>query len=354
MSAPLLLVATLVLGQTAELAELPEPVSLYDGRSLDGWRKVGGGATYEATPEGIVGRVGPGANTFLRTDRTYRNFILTLDFQLRVPGNSGVQFRAHQKPAEDGNGRVYGYQCEIDPSDRAWSAGIYDEARRGWLADLKDNQAAREAFRADGWNRYVIFANGPFLKTYVNGVAAADLVDPADAEGFVALQVHSGQQGEIVWKNIMLYELPDTPWQPVSDKSDAAGLKFPTTLSSTAPDLALKLTWQPAEGKSTAEATLAPFAPSLGDDPTIEISGDFAAKTDPQVAAAAVVAEKRAVLTLTGLKTNKRTQKNWNEGGTLNLDVDATGEIVAVEWMDLPELRDPEAVLPESAFMVQP
>jgi hypothetical protein len=96
-----------------------EFVSLFDGENLDGWRKAGGGATYAVEDGCIVGRVGPGPNTFLRTEATYRNFVFRVQVKLDVPGNSGIQFRSHQR---DGHGRVYGYQAEIDPSPRRLSA----------------------------------------------------------------------------------------------------------------------------------------------------------------------------------------------------------------------------------------
>ena len=60
--------------------------------------------------------------------------------------NSGVQVRGISDPAIK-NGRVHGYQVEIDPSDRAWTGGIYDEARRGWLHTLEGQQAAQKAFK---------------------------------------------------------------------------------------------------------------------------------------------------------------------------------------------------------------
>ena len=177
---------------------------LFNGENLDGWKKVGGGATYEIDGDCIVGKVGPGANTFLRTEREYSDFVLVLELKLDVPGNSGVQFRSHQKEKD---GRVFGYQCEVDPSSRAWSGGIYDEARRGWLFPLKDHEEARKAFKVDDWNEYKIQAIGDSLKTWVNGVPCADLTDDKDASGFIALQVHSGKSGIIRWRNIRIQEV---------------------------------------------------------------------------------------------------------------------------------------------------
>lgn len=180
---------------------------LFDGETLTGWRPVGGGATYTVEDGCIVGEVGPGPNTFLRTEREYADFELRLQVRLDVPGNSGIQIRSHQK---NGDGRVYGYQCEIDPTERRWSGGIYDEGRRGWLAPLEDMPEAQAAFVVDGWNTYVIHAKGNRLQSWVNGVACADMTDEADvadASGFIALQVHSGKQGRILWRNIEIREL---------------------------------------------------------------------------------------------------------------------------------------------------
>src|SRR5262249_16841973 len=121
--------ATLLCARAAPArAEEKGFVPLFDGKSLEGWRKAGGGATYKVEDGCIVGEVGPGSNTSLCTQKSYPNFVLKAEVKLDVPGNSGIQFRSHQR---GGSGRVYGYQCEIDPSKRAWSAGIYDEARRG-------------------------------------------------------------------------------------------------------------------------------------------------------------------------------------------------------------------------------
>lgn len=147
-----------------------------------------------------MGTFGPGPNTFLLTEAAFADFELTLEVRLDLPGNSGIQFRSHQRP----DGVVYGYQCEIDPSPRAWSGGIYDEGRRGWLATLDGKPDAQAAFCVNGWNQYVIRAEGSRLQTWVNGVPCADVIDGADEEGFIALQVHSGDRGRIRWRDIRI------------------------------------------------------------------------------------------------------------------------------------------------------
>ena len=181
-------------------------IALFDGKTLDGWRKAGGGATYTVEDGCIVGEVGPGPNTFLCTEETYSDFDLSLEVKLDIPGNSGIQFRSH----ENENGRVFGYQCEIDPTERAWSGGVYDEGRRGWLFSLEHDEEARQAFKLDDWNHYRIRAVGTHIQTWVNGVPCVDFNDEVDSEGFIALQVHSGNAGRIRWRNINLTPIEST------------------------------------------------------------------------------------------------------------------------------------------------
>ena len=216
-------VSTLFWSATIGVAAEPRTIALFDGKTLDGWKRVNGSATYHVEDECIVGVVDPASkqNTFLRTEKSYRNFRLELDAKLDIAGNSGMQFRSHQKPGE--NGRVFGYQCEIDPLPRAWTAGIYDEARRGWLFNLENHPEARKALKLTEWNHFVIEAIGPHIKTTLNGIPCADLLDAADDEGFIALQVHAGKAGQIRWKNILLTEYPDSAWQSLTDGKTLAG-----------------------------------------------------------------------------------------------------------------------------------
>lgn len=175
---------------------------LFNGKNLDGWVQRGGKAKYRVEDAQIVGSSVPNTqNSFLCTKRDYADFILELEFKVDPKLNSGVQIRSHcfgEKTTLEVNGkkitipagRVHGYQVEIDPSERAWSGGIYDEGRRGWLNDLKSNEAARRAFKQNEWNKFRIECRGESIKTWLNGVAAADLKDSMTRSGFIALQVH--------------------------------------------------------------------------------------------------------------------------------------------------------------------
>jgi hypothetical protein len=184
-------------------------VSLFDGQTLNGWTVKGGHADYKIEEGNIVGTsVSNSPNTFLTSDKMYGDFILELDYKVDSSMNSGIQIRSNSFPNYM-DGRVHGYQIEIDPSDRAWSAGIYDEARRGWLIPLTDNQTAQKAFKQNDWNHYRIEAIRDTIKTWINDVPAAYLIDDKTASGFIALQVHALQEGQkvgtqIIWKNVKI------------------------------------------------------------------------------------------------------------------------------------------------------
>ncbi|WP_083500252.1 3-keto-disaccharide hydrolase [Sphingomonas endophytica] len=158
---------------------------------LAGWHKVGGNATYEVVDGELVGRAEPGkANSWLVSDAQVGDFIIEFDAKTDPVLNSGVMIRGQSRP-DYRNGVVFGYQAEIDPSKRAWSGGLYDEQRRQWLYTLGRNEAARRAFRSGDWNHYRVEAIGNRLRTWINGVPAADIVDDMDARGFIAFQVHA-------------------------------------------------------------------------------------------------------------------------------------------------------------------
>ena len=158
---------------------------------LAGWHRAGGNATFEVQGGELIGRAAPGsANSWLVSDAQYGDFILEFDAKTDPALNSGVMIRGQSRP-DYRNGVVFGYQAEIDPSKRAWSGGIYDEQRRQWLYTLGRNEAARRAFRSGDWNHYRVEAIGNRLRTWLNGVPAADVADDTDARGFIAFQVHA-------------------------------------------------------------------------------------------------------------------------------------------------------------------
>ncbi|MFV1994029.1 MAG: family 16 glycoside hydrolase [Verrucomicrobiales bacterium] len=201
-------------------------IDLFDGETLKGWVQRGGKAQYRVEEGTIVGRTAPKtSNSFLCTERLFGDFILELDFKVDSALNSGIQIRSNSVPGFK-SGRVHGYQVEIDPGDRGWSGGIYDESRRGWLNSLAGNRAARNAFRQGDWNQFRVEAIGDSIRTWINGVAAADLMDSMTLRGFIALQVHSVDREdplEVRWRKIRVQDLGRSRWSPALNGRDLEG-----------------------------------------------------------------------------------------------------------------------------------
>jgi hypothetical protein len=195
-------------------------VPLFNGKDLSGWEQHSGKAEYRVEEGAIVGKtVANTGNSFLCTKESYGDFVLEFEFKVAQDMNSGVQFRSEffDKDTElsvDGKtrkipaDRVHGYQYEIDPSPRSYTGGIYDEARRGWLFDLKENEPARRAFKQGDWNLARIECKGAHIQTFINGVKAADVTDSMTLKGIIGLQVHGiGKKApgdEIRWRNLRI------------------------------------------------------------------------------------------------------------------------------------------------------
>ena len=159
---------------------------IFDGKSLAGWKTLGGAADYKVIDGAIVGSSRPGVpNSFLVTEKDYGDFILEFDVRQDVgPTNSGVQFRSLSTP-EFENGRVHGYQTDIDPSPRQWSGSIYEEAQRGWFYTGELNPPAKALYKFGEWNHYRIEAIGPRLRVWINDGPAADVIDDVKKEGLL-------------------------------------------------------------------------------------------------------------------------------------------------------------------------
>ena len=163
---------------------------LFNGKNFDGFEQLNGKAIYKVEDQQMVGYTTPNTpNSFMATNKKYGDFILEFEVQADNAINSGVQFRSLSMP-DYNNGRVHGYQCEIESSARKWAGGIYDEARRVWLYPLTRNEKGQQAFVTGDWNHYRIEAIGSDIRTWINGVQCANLVDDMTAEGLIGFQVH--------------------------------------------------------------------------------------------------------------------------------------------------------------------
>lgn len=207
---------------------------LFKEDSLDGFSVKGGQADFSIKDGVLMGHATDlPKNSFLSTDKTYRNFVFAFQFKFdTLKGNSGVMFRAQQKGKDDQKnpGRVFGYQCEHDNNmGRAWTAGLYDEGRRKWLFPFREDRKVKKKdpkfkkaqkaftkqgqrlFKKDDWNTIVVKCVDEKVQTWLNGELRVDYMEKdeeiAKQGGFFGFQVHGGKACDVRWKNIFVKEL---------------------------------------------------------------------------------------------------------------------------------------------------
>ena len=178
--------------------------TLFNGQDLSGWQQLNGKHLWGVSNGMIVGTSVPGEpNGFLCTEKEYGDFVLELEVSIdTLMNNSGIQFRTLSYP-DYNNGRVHGYQMEVDPKPQQWSGAIYEEGgSRGWIySGDQISPAAKEAFKRDQkngfqWNKYRIECIGTTIRTWVNGVPAAHLIDGRFLRGYIGLQLHANQAND--------------------------------------------------------------------------------------------------------------------------------------------------------------
>lgn len=175
-------------GILAGSAQAAQWQDLINGSDLAGWEQVGGNARYEVKDGEIVGYTVPDSpNSFLTTKKHYSDFILEYETLVDPGMNSGVQIRSHV----GSKGIVEGYQIEVDPTQRRFTGGFYDEKRRKWMYPLSRNEKGRNAFQNGQWNHFRVEAIGSSFQVWVNGIQTVAIIDDMTAKGFLGLQVHS-------------------------------------------------------------------------------------------------------------------------------------------------------------------
>ena len=198
---------------------IAEPVSLFDGKTLDGWEIRKGEEAWWRVQDGMItgGSLEKKVpkNTFLTHNKRFSNFDLRFKVRLtRGEGfiNSGVQVRSIRVP---GNHEMSGYQVD---AGIGWWGKLYDESRRKKVIGEPIDAAAIAATAKDwDWNDYRILCEGPRIRSWINGVPALDYTEKDAAiplEGLIGLQAHSGGKFLVQFKDITLEELPPTPGAP--------------------------------------------------------------------------------------------------------------------------------------------
>lgn len=190
-----------------------EAKPLNDGKSFAGWTgdtnrtwRIFAGAFIGGSLENKVPR-----NEFLRTTRPYTNFVLKVNFKLTGTSaggfiNGGVQIRS--EPAENPPNEMVGYQCDMG---EGWFGTLYDESRRNKPLVKPDTEAVKKAVKPEGWNEYMIRAEGRRIRTSINGEPMIDYTEPDETipqHGLIGLQIHGGGPAEASYKDITIEELP--------------------------------------------------------------------------------------------------------------------------------------------------
>lgn len=287
---------------------------LFNGKDLDGWILKGGKAKYHVEDGAIVGTSTLGtSNTFLCTPRDYSDFILEYEFKVDPKLNSGVQIRSRSlssasvldwdgKKTKIGANVVHGYQIEIDPNpeqDRWWTAGIYDESRRGWLYPgilggdgKKFTEQGKKLFKQGDWNKVRVEAIGTKIKTSLNGTECASIEDPVTPAGFIGLQVHgigddkSKDGTQVRWRNLKIQEVLDPAQNTLTDAEKKEGWTLlwdgKTTKgwrSHKSPEFP-KAGWKVENGVLTINETGGAESSAAGDIITVEKYKDFELSVD--------------------------------------------------------------------------
>ena len=178
-----------------------QEVSLFNGKDLSGWEIYGTEKWY--VEDGLlICESGPDAEYgYLGTDKSFKDFELTLDFLQEANGNSGVFFRSSIEGTV-----IAGWQAEVAPPGHN-SGGIYESYGRGWL--IKPDPEKDKALKMGEWNTMKIKAVGGKVTTWINGQMMVEIDDEkiGEAEGAIALQIHSGGGIKVLWRNISIKEL---------------------------------------------------------------------------------------------------------------------------------------------------
>ena len=322
---------------------------LFNGKDLTGWKQLNGTAKYNVENGEIIGITKTKIpNSFLCTEKKYGDFILEFDVMVDPAINSGVQFRTNSIESYN-NGRVHGYQFELDPSSRAFSGGIYDESRRGWIYPLSLNEKGRKAFKNGIWNTCRIEAIGNSIRTWINGIQCSNLIDDLTSSGFIALQVHGIGSNEnhagkeIKWKHIRIKtkNLKEERWSSDPEVKEMSYLI--NSLTQNEMDKGWRLLWDGKTNKGWRGAKLDHFPKSgwdIKDNVLTVLATNGAESTGP----GDIITEN--VFSSFELELEFKISKGANSGIKYFVDAElnkGTGSAIGCEFQILDDKNHPDA-----------
>jgi hypothetical protein len=178
-------------------------VSLFNGKDLNGWVKVGA-EKWDVEDGTIHGQGVTKEYGYLRTEQKYQDFHLSLRFKCEADGNSGVFFHSDFKP--DTVTVSQGLQFEIDRALGHHTGGIYGDGRKWIVWPSPENELV---IRPTDWNEFLLKVEGNRYVARLNGIVVVDFTDPTPKsfDGYISLQLHSGGQGNMRFKDIFIRDL---------------------------------------------------------------------------------------------------------------------------------------------------
>jgi hypothetical protein len=199
------LLASVMAAQNVKPAKLggEDWVQLFNGKDLTGWVQVGK-EKWTVEDGEIKGESISKAYGYLHTEKDYKDFHLSLKFKCVGNGNSGVFFHTAFKPGTPDVTR--GLQFEVDCRIGQHTGGIYGDGR-GWIVwPAPENELV---VRKGDWNEYTLKVEGNRYTSRLNGVLMVDFTDPnpKSFDGPIALQLHSGGEGNMRFKDIWIRDL---------------------------------------------------------------------------------------------------------------------------------------------------
>jgi len=195
------LLLTIVSSFLIPVLSFAQSSSLFNGKNLDGWIIYGTEKWYVEEGLLICESGDDKEYGYLGTVKNYKDFILTLEFKQNSNGNSGVFVRS----TVDGT-KINGWQVEVAPVGEH-TGGVYESYGRGWL--IKPTPDKEYILKEGEWNKMKIKMQDAQLTSWLNGIQMIQIEDQkiGQGEGGIILQIHSGGDVKVSWRNIEVKEL---------------------------------------------------------------------------------------------------------------------------------------------------
>ena len=226
---------------TARAADKCQWKPLFDGKTLDGWHKVGHGE-WEVKGGAIVGTADKTKlYGLLESNQVFKDFTVRFKFRC-FSGDSGFYVRTMILPPE----KAHKMQIQVGRDDGSGTGGVYESYGRGWLDKLSKEDESK-IYKPDGeWNEMVIDAHGQDIVVKVNGIKTSAVKDvPEYQAGHFVLQMHAGCVMHVEFKDIEVCDDdPQPKIEPVKAAADGSIVLAATAARGMGPKIKLMPEWK--------------------------------------------------------------------------------------------------------------